>query len=205
MTDAFNRWRQVFFCLVVAFLMAGCASQKGLIVLLPEEGRPAGEVTVITANGSQVLNQPWQAVEISGGKVQPTGPLTMNETAVHGIFAEALAAMPVPPICYILYFKVDTVVLTPDSRLLLPEIIKAIKARHPAELSVVGHTDTMGTAEYNYQLGLLRARAVTELLKSLGAAPVIIETSSHGKADLLVKTGDQVSEQRNRRVEVTIR
>jgi outer membrane protein OmpA-like peptidoglycan-associated protein len=129
----------------------------------------------------------------------------MDEKVIKEVFAEVVAAMPAPPVRYTLYFRQNTAVLTKDSQLLLPEIIKAINKRRPAQLSVIGHTDTMGTEEYNYHLGLLRANTVTDLLKSLGAAPAIIEASSHGKADLIVKTGDQVAEQRNRRVEVTIR
>jgi outer membrane protein OmpA-like peptidoglycan-associated protein len=129
----------------------------------------------------------------------------MDETAVHGAFAEVLTAMPLPAVHFILYFKQNTAILTQDSKLLLPEVLKGLNKRHPALLSVVGHTDTMGSAEYNYHLGLLRAMKVTSMLKSLGAAPAIIETSSHGKADLLVKTRDQTAEQRNRRVEITIR
>ncbi len=205
MKGSLSLFRQYVFYIVVALLLAGCAGPKSLIVLLPEEGRPTGEVTVITPEGTQVLNQPWQAVEISGGKARPTAPAAIDKTSIQGVFGEAQAAMPAPPINYKLYFNVDSTVLTQESRLLLPEIIKAIQVRYPAELSIIGHTDTTGTAEYNYQLGLSRAKTVTELLKSLGAAPVAIETFSHGKGDLLVKTADQVSEPRNRRVEVTIR
>ncbi len=205
MRGGFRLCRPYLFFMVVALFLAGCAGPKSLIVLLPEEGRPTGEVTVITPEGTQVLNQPWQAVEISGGKARQAAPESYDKTSIQGVFGEAQAAMPAPPINYKLYFNVDSVVLTQESRLLLPEIIKAIKVRHPAELSVIGHTDTMGTVEYNYQLGLSRAKTVTELLKSLGAAPVAIETFSHGKGDLLVKTADQISEPRNRRVEVTIR
>ncbi len=36
-------------------------------------------------------------------------------------------------------------------------------------------------------------------------SPGIIEITSHGKRRLLVPTGDQVAEPRNRRVEVTVR
>ncbi len=205
MTGVFCCLRPWLLCLTALLLVSGCASQKGLVVLLPEEGKAPGEVTVTTPGGSQVLDQPWQAVEISGGEARPAAPKVMDEAAVHGIFAEAQSAMPAAPVCYVLYFKHDTAVLTAESQLLLPEIIKAIKTRHPAELAVIGHTDTMGSAEYNYKLGLLRAKTVTALLKSMGAAPAIEETSSHGKGDLLMKTGDQVSEPRNRRVEVTIR
>ncbi|HEX9024361.1 MAG TPA: OmpA family protein [Geobacteraceae bacterium] len=200
-----HRVRPHLFFLIIALFSAGCAGPKSLIVLLPEEGKGPGEVIVTTAGGSQVLNQPWQAVEVSGGKARPAAPTVMEKGAVQGIFAEAQAVTPASPVCYMLYFRHDTAVLTPDSERLLPEIIKAIKARNPAELSVIGHTDTMGTVEYNYKLGLLRANTVTALLKSLGAAPVTIETYSHGKGDLLVKTADQVSDPRNRRVEVTIR
>jgi len=106
---------------------------------------------------------------------------------------------------YLLYFKQGTTELQPDSKLLLPSIIKAIKERHPAQLSVVGHTDTMGTPEFNSQLGLLRARAVLELLTSHSAAPAHAEISSRGNTDLLVKTPDQVPEPRNRRAEITVR
>jgi len=116
-----------------------------------------------------------------------------------------MAAMPAPPVHYRLNFKLGTAELLPASQLLLPEIARAIKERHPAQLIVVGHTDTVESAEYNYQLGLQRAKAVSERLASHGAAPVRIEISSRGKTDLLVKTPDQTLEPRNRRAEVTIR
>lgn len=205
MINACYRYLPRLFCLVIVLLLSGCAGQNSLIVLLPEDGKATGEVTVVNSLGSQVLNKPWQAVEIPGGDSQPTVPAVMDETAVQGAFAEVLTAMPEPAVHYILYFKLNSTILTPVSQLLLPEVLKAVNRRHPAQLSVVGHTDTMGTAEYNYKLGLLRAEAVTCLLKSLGAAPAIIDTSSHGKSDLLVKTGDQIAEQRNRRVEITVR
>ena len=116
-----------------------------------------------------------------------------------------MSAMPLPPVHYLLYFKLGSAELLPDSRLLLPAIAEVIKGRHPAQVSVVGHTDTVESAEYNYQLGLLRARAVSELLASHGAAPARTEISSRGKTDLLVKTPDQTLEPRNRRAEVTVR
>jgi outer membrane protein OmpA-like peptidoglycan-associated protein len=116
-----------------------------------------------------------------------------------------MSAMPLPPAHYRLNFKLGSAELLPASQLLLPVITKAIKERHPAQLIIVGHTDTVESAEYNYQLGLQRARTVSERLVALGAAPMIVEISSRGKTDLLVKTPDQTLEPRNRRAEVTIR
>jgi outer membrane protein OmpA-like peptidoglycan-associated protein len=206
MMNVCNRSRLfVGFCLIVALLLAGCAGQKSLVVLLPENGRVSGEVTVENVHGSQVLKESWQAAEISGADARPATPVMMDEKAVQGLFGEVLSAMPLPAAHYILYFSLDSTELMADSQLLLPEILKAVNARQPAELSVVGHTDTTGSVEYNYRLGLLRARTVPDLLTSLGAAPAIIETLSRGKTELLVETGDQTPEPRNRRAEVTIR
>ena len=194
-----------FFCFFVSVLLSGCAAQKSVIVLLPEDGKVSGVVGVVNAQGSQVLNQSWQSVEIAGSQGQPASPIVLDETTVQDLFGGVLSAMPLPPVHYLLYFKLNSAELLPDSQLLLPAIAKAVNDRHPAQLSVVGHTDTVESAVYNYQLGLLRAQAVSGLLASYGAAPVSIETSSRGKADLFVKTPDQTLEPRNRRAEVTIR
>lgn len=189
--------------LTLMLLLCGCAGQKSLVVLLPEDGTVSGEVMVTTPTGSQLLNQSWQAAEISGSGV--AGPVVMDEAAVQGMFGEVLAAMPRPPVHYLLFFQLDSTELVPDSRPILTEIVKAIVERAPADLSIVGHTDTVGADEYNYQLGLRRARAVSDLLISLGAAPNGVEISSSGKSALLVHTGDQTLEPRNRRAEVTVR
>jgi outer membrane protein OmpA-like peptidoglycan-associated protein len=194
-----------FFWFFVIVLLSGCSAEKSLIILLPEDGKVSGEVTVVNSQGSQVLSQSWQSVEIAGSHDRPARPVVMDEKTVQDDFGRVMSAMPLPPVHYLLYFKLDSAELMPDSQLLLPEILKAVNARQPAELSVVGHTDTTGSVEYNYRLGLLRAKAVPDQLIALGAAPAIIETVSRGKSDLLVETGDQIPEPRNRRTEVTIR
>ena len=192
-------------CLLVALLLPGCAARKSVIVLLPEDGHVSGEVTVDTAHGSQVLNQSWQSVEISGTGAAPGTPVVLGRTAVQGVFGPVLSAMPAPPVHFLLYFKLDSAELISESLLLIPEIAEVIKIRHPAQLSVVGHTDTMGSTEHNYRLGMQRAAAVVGQLTSRGAAPASIETSSRGKSDPQVKTPDQFPEPRNRRAEVTVR
>jgi OmpA family len=193
-----------FFCFLVSVLLSGCAAQKSVIVLLPEDGKVSGEVTVVNDQGSQVLNRSWQSVEIAGPQGRPGSPFVLDQTTVQGEFGRVMSAMPLPPVHYLLYFKLGSVELLPESRLLLPAIAKVIEERHPAQLSIVGHTDTVESAAYNYQLGLLRARAVSALLASHGAVPASIEISSRGKTDLLVKTPDQTLEPRNRRAVVTI-
>lgn len=206
MKSAICRHLLPFYCFFVFVVLSGCAApQKSLIVLLPEDGKVSGEVTVENAQGTQVLNQSWQSVEIAGSQERPANPVVMDQTVLQGDFGKVLAAMPLQSAHFQLYFKQGGTELRPDSQSLVPEIVKAIKERHPAQLIVVGHTDTMGTTEFNYQLGLRRATSISELFVSQGAAPAHIEASSRGNNDLLVKTPDQTPEPRNRRVEITIR
>ena len=84
-------------------------------------------------------------------------------------------------------------------------MLKTIRDRVPVDISVVGHTDTVGEKEYNYALSLKRAKAVASILHEKGVDPSILDITSHGKDNPLVPTGDQVSEPRNRRVEITVR
>ena len=199
-----SRLLTLSFCLFFAVLLSGCAAQKSLIVLLPEDGKVSGKVTVTNARGSQMLDQSWQSLEVAGSQDRPGSPVVLDQAAVQEEFGRVIAAMPLPPVRYQLYFKLGSAELLPDSRLLLTTIARVVKERHPAQLSIVGHTDTVESAGYNYQLGLLRARAVSVLLAAQGAAPASIDISSRGKTDLLIKTPDQTLEPRNRRAVVTI-
>jgi outer membrane protein OmpA-like peptidoglycan-associated protein len=63
----------------------------------------------------------------------------------------------------------------------------------------------MGTAASNIELGLRRANAIRSVLIDAGVDAALIEATSHGEADLLVKTTDEVPEPRNRRVNITVK
>jgi len=47
--------------------------------------------------------------------------------------------------------------------------------------------------------------SVRNVLVDAGISASMIEVASHGEADLLVKTGDNAAEPRNRRVEISVR
>jgi outer membrane protein OmpA-like peptidoglycan-associated protein len=63
----------------------------------------------------------------------------------------------------------------------------------------------MGTPQANIELGLKRASMVRNLLVEAGLTPSAIEVTSHGEAELLVKTPNDTAEPRNRRVEIAVR
>ncbi len=70
------------------------------------------------------------------------------------------------------------------------------------QLTVTGHTDTVGSDAYNMRLSRRRAESVAAQLEKDGIASSEIEIVAKGKRDLLVPTKDGVREPQNRRVQI---
>ena len=75
----------------------------------------------------------------------------------------------------------------------------------PTAITVTGHTDTVASPQFNYNLGLKRAQGVATILLNQGVDAANLFVSSHGDADLLEKTERGIANARNRRVEVIVR
>ena len=68
---------------------------------------------------------------------------------------------------------------------------------------IEGHTDTVGTPEYNKALSEQRADAVvTYLTTRFGVAPSRLQAVGVGEQGLLVPTPPQTPDERNRRVQI---
>jgi outer membrane protein OmpA-like peptidoglycan-associated protein len=203
-----------YFVLPVAVLLltAACATPpkrppppaRDVIVLLPDDEGKTGAIVVTGAGVERRLDRPGEAVTVEAGS-PPGLPKVMPERELQAIAGPALAALPKPPARYILYFEHDSVDLTAGSRYVLQEVLGTIRDRAPIDVSVVGHTDTVGKRDYNYSLSLKRAKAVASILLGRGVDPSVLDITSHGKDNPLIPTRDQVPEPRNRRVEITIR
>ncbi len=193
-------------CLIVLLLTSACATSppRGTFILLPDDSGKTGAIIVSGKEGERFLTEPRQAVRVVPG-TPPGEPFVLTEKEVFAMAGPALEALPKPPVLFILYFKHNSTVLTEESLAMVPDVMRTIRERAPVDISVVGHTDTIGDRPYNYQLSLKRAKAIAALLIAKGVDPSILEITSHGKDNPLVPTGDQVHEPRNRRVEVTVR
>lgn len=176
-----------------------------LVALLPDSdtnatGRaqvsnPSGAVELVTARDSTIVRPDRRP-----------GPVTpLSEEEIERMFGPALAALPPPARHFTLYFQFESDELTGESRALMREILATVKNRTLPEVAVVGHTDTMGTAAANHQLGLKRAATVRRLLIDAGLGSSLIDVTSHGEGDPLVRTADATPEPRNRRVEIAVR
>jgi OmpA-OmpF porin, OOP family len=195
--------RRVILVLSLLLSLSACASRQALFTVLPNPDGSAGAVTVDDGQKSVTLDKPYAATEIVKGSAQPVG---MDDTQVQQIFGAAIAARPTIPAHFTLYFKNDTDEMTEESEQRYLEVFKNIKQREVYEVEVVGHTDTTGELEYNKTLSMTRALRIREKLVVDGKLdPKSISTAGRGPLDPVVKTGDNVSEPKNRRVEITVR
>jgi outer membrane protein OmpA-like peptidoglycan-associated protein len=176
-----------------------------LIVLLPDPDSGAvGRASVANQTGTVDLDGERAATRVILGRA-PAPAAILDVGEVSGIFAEALSSLPMPPQFFVLYFRFESDELTDESRVLLPEVLLAVAAHAAPDVVVVGHTDTTGDPTSNVELGLNRANAVRNILVSVGLDASLIEVTSHGEADPLIRTADETLEPRNRRVEIAVR
>jgi len=189
--------------LVLTLLMlASCSSRQSLFVVLPNPDGSSGAVTIQDGQKSVVLDQPYAAGEVRGGVA---APVKVDQAQVQQIFSNALAAQPVLPSHFVLYFEKDSDTLTPESQRQYQAVFADIKRRPVYEVEVIGHTDTLGTVPHNQQLSMSRAEMIRDRLVHDGISPKSISVAGRGQLDLAVKTADQVAEPKNRRVEITVR
>lgn len=176
-----------------------------LVMLLPDPERNAtGRAAVSNAGASADLDAAGEYTLV-GVNQPPTRVKMMKESEVKRLYGDLLASLPPAPKHFTLYFRFESDELTDESRALVPDVLQAMKNRPVPEVSVVGHTDTTGTPNSNFDLGLKRGNMVRGLLVAAGLDATSVEVTSHGEAVLLVRTPDETYEPRNRRVEITIR
>ena len=183
-------------------LLASCSSRQSLFVVLPNPDGSSGAVTIEDAQKSVVLDQPYAAGEVRNGIA---APVKVDQAQVQQIFGNALAAQPVLPSHFVLYFEKDSNTLTPESQRQYQAVFADIKRRPVYEVEVIGHTDTLGNPPHNQQLSMSRAEMVRDRLVHDGLNPKSISVAGRGQLDLAIPTADQVAEPRNRRVEITVR
>ncbi|APV49519.1 hypothetical protein BWI17_07400 [Betaproteobacteria bacterium GR16-43] len=192
----------------LAALLAACASAPKhvapeLFVVVPAKDGHIGTIVVETAGQKRVINTAFGAerIQTDGAVVQST----MTRDQVHAIFADAVDALPGRPASFTLYFLEGKDELTADSRVELEKVFAELKKRPLPDIMVIGHTDSVGGLAYNDKLSLARAERLREMLVGLGISGDRVGAAGRGKRELLVPTDDNVSEPRNRRVEINVR
>ncbi len=103
-----------------------------------------------------------------------------------------------------LKFEFDKADLKPADRELLSRVAGILLSSREYTISVNGHTDDVGSAEYNQNLSERRAQAVRDYLEEAGLSPGILSVTGHGKERPLVTGTSDEARAKNRRVELGI-
>jgi peptidoglycan-associated lipoprotein len=97
------------------------------------------------------------------------------------------------------YFALDSAELGDDARALLQKNSDWLKRWTSTQVSVEGHCDERGTAEYNLGLGERRATTVKSYLVSLGVPGDRVTTVSKGKEQPVCTESTEGCWSKNRR------
>lgn len=196
--------RNLAWAVCLSALLAACAvpqKPQSYVALLPNPDGSVGQVLVQGQRGEHVLTRAQQGVVLNGS----TAPFDVPAEKLQRDFGVAMAARPLLPEQFLLYFQSGGSELTPESREVLARVVERAQARKSVDMSVIGHTDTQGAADANEALAHKRATDIAEQLRGIGLTNTDIAIESHGERNLLVPTPDDTAEPRNRRVEITLR
>jgi peptidoglycan-associated lipoprotein len=103
------------------------------------------------------------------------------------------------------FFDLDSYTLREDARTALDHDAKLLRDNAAVNITIEGHCDERGTAEYNQALGERRAQAARDYLVSAGIAQSRIQVVSYGKERPFAEGHDEASWQQNRRANFAVR
>lgn len=97
------------------------------------------------------------------------------------------------------FFDYDSATLTASEKDKLMGNIEWMKKNSNSKLTIEGHCDQRGSAEYNLALGERRANAVRQVFIANGVSGSRVTTVSFGKEKLLVNDDSEEAMSKNRR------
>jgi peptidoglycan-associated lipoprotein len=103
-------------------------------------------------------------------------------------------------------FGFDTADLSPEGQAAIDEFAAKIKEQNQnVYIEIQGHTDNVGSAKYNEELGLLRAESVRRYLNQKHGFPLHrINVISYGETAAVADNGSRQGRAQNRRVALVV-
>jgi outer membrane protein OmpA-like peptidoglycan-associated protein len=195
--------------IAAAALAAACANTPKnvapeMFAVVPGAGGHVGTIVVHPDGGRErVIHEAYGVERIRSDGTVEDGQLT--EAQVKESFGATLAALPGRPAAFTLYFLEGKDELTPESKVEMDRVLAELKRRPLPDIMVIGHSDSVGGLSYNDKLSLARAERVRDMMIGMGIPAERVTAAGRGKRELLVPTEENISEARNRRVEINVR
>jgi OOP family OmpA-OmpF porin len=150
-----------------------------------------------------------QISRIGNGMFLDVSSLYNNQAAMQKFVNEVFCAPVAAPIeqkivLRGIQFDLDKANIKSEYEPILDEAVSTLKAKPEIKVVIVGHTDSIGTAEYNMNLSKQRAKAVFNYFVSKGIAASRLQAIGKGLTDPIASNATADGRAMNRRVELQI-
>jgi outer membrane protein OmpA-like peptidoglycan-associated protein len=102
-------------------------------------------------------------------------------------------------------FDVNSAAIRPQLRSVLDPFANELRGDPQSRISIVGHTDSTGSAAVNDPLSLERAQSVRDYLVTRGVPAMQVQTAGRGENEPVADNASDAGRARNRRVEIYLR
>ncbi len=103
-----------------------------------------------------------------------------------------------------IHFEFDKAIIKPESYPILDSVAQWLKENPNMIVEIAGHTDSIGSAEYNLSLSRRRAEAVRQYLIKKGISPHRLYARGYGETQPIADNGTEEGRAKNRRVEIRV-
>jgi outer membrane protein OmpA-like peptidoglycan-associated protein len=178
----------------------GC-KLKTMVVLLAGK-KETSSVIVGTKAGNVVIDTPNQLVSILSDNTPPSKPQNVSKEDLDSLMDNTIEASNKEELSYVLYF--NGLNLVDESLQKVQELLENIAKRENGYITIIGHTDTVGSKERNDIVSAKRAQVIKNLILEAKVPYLKIDTQAYAESNLAVPTNDEVEEPLNKRVEIFI-
>ncbi len=174
---------------------AGCAKKKAAAIVPPSPPAPTATAPSTPA-AAQPRREESAPAPVAVAAPKPTYPDAATRARIDQLLARIEDA----------YFDYDKHTLRPDAIKALQtdsgELRDILKDYPAYKLTIEGHCDERGSAEYNMQLGQARAESAKSYLVQVGIAGDQLGVVSYGKEKPACNEQEEGCWQKNRRIHI---
>jgi outer membrane protein OmpA-like peptidoglycan-associated protein len=167
-----------------------------------ESDKNDGYITVVEAGHTYALNVSKKGFLLYSRHFDYLTPESFNEATIENVFLEPLQ-LNAKVVLNNIFFEFDSYELKTESEIELKKVVEFMKQNPTVRIEISGHTDTVGSEEYNLQLSENRANEIAEfLLKYIDASR--IKSVGYGSSKPISSNETEQGRQKNRRSELRV-